>query len=171
MIGERFLQQATETIAGSLADRNTDTVHRLFRAEVGKTPLIGAELYFPRSMFAVSQTADYMSASIPMTRDFLHPKYAEFAGLYGLPFELHRKHWEWAFIHERLDRLGVLAPGNKGLGFGVGRERLPALFARAGARVTATDTPSDEQNWAETDQYGGSKEALFAPDIISRELF
>src|SRR4051812_38472073 len=41
----------------------------------------------------------------------------------------HRKVWEWAFILQALGRRGVLGPGHRALGFGVGREPLVAALA------------------------------------------
>src|ERR1700722_18950532 len=54
---------------------------------------------------------------------------------------LHRKMWEWLFIAEGLRERGMLAPGRRGLGFGVGQEPLVALFADAGCAVVATAQP------------------------------
>lgn len=54
---------------------------------------------------------------------------------------IQRKQWEFVYIAECLDALGLLRPGSRGLGFGVGQEPLPALFARAGCDVLATDLP------------------------------
>jgi hypothetical protein len=56
---------------------------------------------------------------------------------------LHRKMWEWLFIAEALRERGMLAPGRRGLGFGVGQEPLVALFADAGCDVVATDQPHE----------------------------
>lgn len=56
---------------------------------------------------------------------------------------LHRKMWEWLFIAEALRERGMLAPGRTGLGFGVGREPLVALFAASGCDVVATDQPHE----------------------------
>jgi hypothetical protein len=39
----------------------------------------------------------------------------------------------------------MLQPGRTGLGFAVGAEKLPALFASRGCRITATDLPSDDE--------------------------
>jgi hypothetical protein len=55
---------------------------------------------------------------------------------------LHRKMWEWLIIAEALRERGMLAPGRRGLGFGVGQEPLVALFAAEGCDVVATDQPS-----------------------------
>ncbi len=55
------------------------------------------------------------------------------------PRLVHRKMWEWLFIAQALSERGMLAPGRRGLGFGVGREPLVALFAAQGCDVVATD--------------------------------
>ncbi len=49
------------------------------------------------------------------------------------------KFWQNAVMAETLSERGYLKPGRRGIGFGVGRERLPALFARHKVHVTATD--------------------------------
>jgi hypothetical protein len=48
------------------------------------------------------------------------------------PLVMHRKMWEWLFIAEALHEREMLEPGRRGLGFGVGREPLVALFAARG---------------------------------------
>ena len=40
--------------------------------------------------------------------------------------------------------LGLLAPGRRGIGFGVGTEPLPALFANRGVEVVASDLGLDD---------------------------
>jgi hypothetical protein len=67
---------------------------------------------------------------------------------------LHRKMWEWLFIAEALRERSMLAPGRSGLGFGVGREPLVALFAAAGCDLVATDQPAEQavaSGWTESD--------------------
>ena len=56
---------------------------------------------------------------------------------------LHRKVWEWCFIAQALQERGQLGPGRRGLGFAVGQEPLPALFASLGCQITATDQTTD----------------------------
>lgn len=67
----------------------------------------------------------------------------------------------------------MLQPGRKGIGFAVGREPLPALFAERGAEVLATDQPADAivSSWRETGQHAASREALFHKDVCSRDAF
>jgi len=47
--------------------------------------------------------------------------------------------WEWLFIAEALSERNMLVRGRRGLGFGVGREPLVALFASFGPEIVATD--------------------------------
>jgi SAM-dependent methyltransferase len=69
-----------------------------------------------------------------------------------------RKLWERAFIIHTLDRLDMLAPGRRGLGFGVGREPLVAFFAGRGCEILATDlapTAKEARLWSTAHQHGG----------------
>lgn len=86
----------------------------------------------------------------------------------------HRKQWEFCFILQALARYGMLAPGRRGLGFGVGTEPLVSVFAANGARVTATDMAPDDASrigWVETNQYAASKQALNQRGICPPALF
>jgi hypothetical protein len=111
-----------------------------------------------------------MAASNALARDFFHPAYQEFCRIYKEPLGLHRKFWEWAFIYERLSKEGVLHPEMRGLGFGVGTEKLPAFFASLGAQITATDAPVG-QNWDRSNGVSDHKSRLFKSEIIDRETF
>lgn len=75
----------------------------------------------------------------------------------------HRKQWEYVYICQSLHERGRLAPGMRGLGFGVGREPLVALFASLGAEVLATDlerSRAENLGWAETNQHSASIDEL-----------
>jgi hypothetical protein len=64
--------------------------------------------------------------------------------------------------------------GRRGLGFAVGEEALPALFASKGCEVVATDLDaSDERSgpWAQTGQLADSIDKLQRPDICPAEDF
>lgn len=75
------------------------------------------------------------------------------------PLVMHRKMWEWLFICAALHERDMLRPGRRGLGFGVGREPLAALFAGQGSEVVATDLGPDAAaaaGWTATgDEYAG----------------
>lgn len=88
-----------------------------------------------------------------------------FAYWQGIPPLYHRKDWEFAYIAQALCVRGLLVPGKRGLGFGVGRELLPARFATFGVEVLATDKP-EPGVWGESNQYAG--EIGDVPGMTSR---
>lgn len=55
------------------------------------------------------------------------------------------KFWQNAVMAQVLYENDLLKDGIKGIGFGVGKERLPALFAKYGVKVTATDQDFNTQ--------------------------
>lgn len=87
---------------------------------------------------------------------------------------LHRKQWEFVYIAQALYERGMLAPGKRGLGFGVGQEPLAALFASYGCQILATDQdPNHAQSsgWIATGQYPESLAALNERGICDKEKF
>jgi SAM-dependent methyltransferase len=90
------------------------------------------------------------------------------------PF-FHRKHWEFIFITQALFENYMLKAGSRGLGFGVGMDPLPALFASIGCKITASDMDinSDKaKNWESTGQHSGNKtELLNQRDICPPGVF
>lgn len=92
---------------------------------------------------------------------------------YGIPFGsqfLQRKEWEFVTIAQALSERGMLEQNRKGVGFGVGRELLPALFANHGCRVLATDKV-DDCGGVWHDHWPKNREALAYPAICSRDSF
>jgi hypothetical protein len=133
----------------------------------------GFSVYVPNEIVAAPQPGDYMLASHPLARDFLHPEYAEFCKLMAHPVIMHRKLWEWAFIYHRLKMRGALRTGMRGLGFGVGVERLPSIFANMDIEVLATDAPASEAlaaGWR-ANEHAAERESLFFPEHVSPEKF
>jgi len=102
------------------------------------------------------------------------PRFRHWAAAIQEPWRAHRKLWELAYICETLDARGMLQPGRRGLGFAVGAEKLPALFAARGCQITATDLPAeDERNqaWARTGQWVGNLASLSHPGICPEQVF
>lgn len=111
----------------------------------------------------------FMEYSTCTADDFTHPRFYAIAKLLGVQPVWHRKLWEWVFIcHHILD---FIHEGYRGLGFGVGTESLPALFASFGANILATDAPDDKGQWSHGDQWSGNLQRLRAPHIIANALF
>jgi SAM-dependent methyltransferase len=86
---------------------------------------------------------------------------------------MHRKGWEHAYIAQALAERDLLRPGRRGLGFAVGREGLPALFANLGCDVMATDLSPDDTTsaqWAETGQHASGVDAVNFRGIVAPEV-
>jgi 2-polyprenyl-3-methyl-5-hydroxy-6-metoxy-1,4-benzoquinol methylase len=86
----------------------------------------------------------------------------------------HRKQWEFCYILQALARSGLIAPGLKGLGFGVGEEPLSALLASRGVSILATDLEPEQaihQGWVATAQHACNKASLNDRGICGTEEF
>lgn len=86
----------------------------------------------------------------------------------------HRKKWEFAYILQCLRRTGMMAPGRRGLGFGCGREPIPAVLVRAGCEIVATDLAADVagvRGWVDSLQHAAGLEALKKPTICADAVF
>lgn len=105
---------------------------------------------------------------------FEEPAFADLmAGLKLNPAH-HRKLWEHAYILSVLSRSRLIGPGRKAIGFGCGRERIPAYLAARGVEVLATDAPSDEtvnQGWATTNQFAQQVSDLYFKGVVDRAEF
>lgn len=102
------------------------------------------------------------------------PVFEEWMAALGLPATHGSKQWEFAYILRVLQRYGMLRPGSRGIGFGIGRERLPALMAARGCSILATDLPSTDpraEEWRAANQFSGSVEALRYPDLCADDVF
>jgi 2-polyprenyl-3-methyl-5-hydroxy-6-metoxy-1,4-benzoquinol methylase len=102
------------------------------------------------------------------------PAYLYWCGQIDEQPRLHRKQWEFCYILQALARYGMMAPGLRGLGFGVGEEPLAALLAARGASILATDLEPErasDQGWVKTAQHAANKEALNARGLCDPQLF
>ena len=86
----------------------------------------------------------------------------------------HRKQWEYAYVLQGLYENDLLRPGRLGLGFGVGTEPLPALMAKYGCKVVATDMDVESAKkigWVDTKQHSVSTNDLNNRGICERDKF
>ena len=87
---------------------------------------------------------------------------------------LHRKQWEYVWILAVMQAAGVLKSGARALGFGSGKEPIPAVLAKYAVTVVASDAPlslDNIQGWSETNQYSQNVDDLYRADIIGRTEF
>lgn len=73
------------------------------------------------------------------------------------PIKLDRKLWEFVYALQALRETGNLAPGRRGLGFGVGGEPIIPLMVNNGCRIVLTNQNEEkarDEGWVkEIDQY------------------
>ena len=115
----------------------------------------------------------YMQAANCVGSDFFAPAFRQFCDSIRHHVALHRKLWEFAFVVHHLAKKGALREGARGVGFGVGTEPLPSLFASLGCEVLATDAPVGvaAPGWSLTNQHSQSREQLFRKDIVASDVF
>lgn len=114
----------------------------------------------------------FVAYSTCSAADFFHPRFAQICGMFNQPPWFHRKVWEWVYIIHKLQDARVLGHGKRGLVFGVGQERLPALFAGLGASIVATDAPSEiYAHWNSSKEYSDSLDKLRYPEIVPNHIF
>lgn len=116
------------------------------------------------------------TSQLATARQCLEPVYREWCDRLRSPKRFNRKQWEFVFILEVLRQHGMLAPGKRGLGFGCGREPMPAVMAAMGCFITATDLDHERahhQGWATTNQHSSSLDMLnewrFCDPVLFRE--
>ena len=89
-----------------------------------------------------------------------------------MPVNYQRKQWEWIYIYYQLLKSEVISPGKKGLGFGVGKEPLAAIFASRGCQILATDAPTENSSgWINTDQHASNINSLVQQNILNIDEF
>ncbi|HAM22778.1 MAG TPA: hypothetical protein DCQ04_11000 [Actinobacteria bacterium] len=107
-------------------------------------------------------------------RHFRDPAYLKWAQVMKFGPYWHRKFWEWASIMETAEVGGVLRPGSRAVGFGVGQEPISAALALHDVDVLATDVPTSDSQaaaWATGLQHAESIDILQHPDICPPEKF
>lgn len=132
-----------------------------FRSDAGGAVESKMKLTYPRSQACTASQAS-------------EPAYGYWSNRFGEPPRLHRKQWEFCFILQASATGGVMAPGLRALGFGVGQEPLPALFAAAGMEVVASDLDADraeQSGWSATGQHARNFDALNAGGFCPPERF
>lgn len=91
---------------------------------------------------------------------------------------VHRKIWEFCFVADVLQSLGLVSPGHRGLGFAVGKEPMPAWFASHGCEIVASDMDPDaavDAGWTETNQHAAqltdlNDRAICEPDAFAERV-
>lgn len=163
------------TAVGAIARRSGRLLHRA----TGRFPPAIRVQQFPRTrpeLFASHTGPEGVGLVSQLCRQatLASPSFREWTNRLRYDWQPHRKIWELAYICQALDERGMLRPGMRGLGFAVGAEKLPAIFAAAGCQITATDLPADDDRsrpWAASGQWVGQLEALNADGLCPGDAF
>lgn len=98
---------------------------------------------------------------------FEESRYGDWCRRFGEEPCLHRKQWEFVYIAQALYLRGMLQPGKRGIGFGVGLEPVASLVASFGASALATDLAEDAGVWGATGQHATRLEDLLYPHMAA----
>ena len=112
-------------------------------------------------------SSEYLTSQICSAAQFETAIFAKWLKEIKEQNRYHRKQWEFVFILQALFERGLLRPGKKGLGFGVGQEPLAAVMAKHGVQILATDQNQEEAarvGWAQTQQ------VLTSLDVLNNRL-
>ena len=102
------------------------------------------------------------------------PLYGVWTNRLGQKRLTHRKQWEWTYILQALDEHALIAPGKRGLGFGVGTEPITPYLASQGVIVTATDLPADQPDvahWSQSGQHATTIAEMNAEGLCPADQF
>ncbi len=105
---------------------------------------------------------------------FNEPVYDEWLDEIREAKRMHRKQWEFIYILRSLDSHGQLRTGQKGIGFGVGSEPLPAAMAKRGCKVVATEIniqKRHEKGWVRNQTVESQLAKLNERDICPPDQF
>jgi SAM-dependent methyltransferase len=149
-------------LAEAIAYRGDDS-NALYRAFVGTDrPISSAATPVP------------LTSSLCQQYQFLLDQYRFWMRAMKIKPRFHRKHWEWFYIAQALFEHGLLMCGKRGIGFGVGREPLPSLFASLGVQIVASDQSieaAERAGWAKSNQHSQDITALNDARICTDDIF
>jgi hypothetical protein len=89
-------------------------------------------------------TLEHPVSQLCTMSQFSEPAFEEIASAMALPKVPHRALWEPVYIVSVLATEGMIEPGRRAIGFGCGKERVPALLASRGVTVLASDRPGQD---------------------------
>jgi hypothetical protein len=165
-------------IGGALKDHLAEIESRLAVLEARGTKSAdqpwAQALHIPSPALHRRPASDpFMAYSTCSAADLFHPRCAEIGALFNQQVQFHRKFWEWVFILN-CALTNDIGASKTALGFGVGTEPLPAVLAKLGTQVVATDAPAEigvGSGWTKTNEFANSAETLRFDGILDQDIF
>lgn len=153
-----------------------ERLRRETRLLVGQLSLPPAQTWQDKSSWIDDAPAAgaFPDSTVCRQESFEKAHFAYWSRRLGLPPSYHRKAWEYVFICQALWERGVVRPGARGLGFGVGHEPLSAFFASEGCDILATDVASEDATrlgWSDRDQHAASLATIRYDHLCPPETF
>ncbi|MBW7852256.1 MAG: class I SAM-dependent methyltransferase [Rhodospirillales bacterium] len=108
-------------------------------------------------------------SQLPSAAQILSARFEQWRAAFRWAGGLNRKLWEYLYILNAIDCYVGMGEGVRALGFGTGKERIPALLAARGCTVLATDyqePEGDGQGWETR-----SLADLFHPELCHEKVF
>lgn len=154
--------------------RQVEELQREMRLLLGEFTLPATELWVGQPCLAEGAPASdaFPYSTLCRQECFEQDYFSYWTQKLGQRLRYHRKLWEYVFICQVLWERGMLRPGAKGLGFGVGREPLVAFFASQDCQITATDVAPKaalKYGWSNSAQHATGVEALRFPSLCPDE--
>ncbi|MBI5856153.1 MAG: SAM-dependent methyltransferase [Sphingobacteriales bacterium] len=121
-------------------------------------------------------TGDYWKrrSELCKAKDFYQDWYKRWCNELGEKPNFHRKQWEYVYVLQALRERGCLQKGKRGLGFAVGTEPLPSVFAKYECDILATDILPEkgiEMGWHNSNQLCLGVDSLYKCNICDEEMF
>ena len=141
---------------------------------------LGGDLYASRPQspeelrFPQNENCELLLSSLCRAEQLESPAFRYWARRLNEKWRLHRKLWEFCFICQALYERDLLIPDARGLGFAVGQEPLPSLFAAFGCHILATDLPDGDPgvtDWADGGQWAVGLESLNKRGLCDEKSF
>jgi SAM-dependent methyltransferase len=107
-------------------------------------------------------------------KDYYQDWFKRWCDKLGEQPNFHRKQWEFVYVLQALWERGCLQKGKRGLGFAVGTEPLPSVFAKYECDILATDIMPDKgeaMGWNNANQLCYGLDSLYKCNICDEELF
>lgn len=130
--------------------------------------------YLPLRKNDHEPSIEFPTSQLCTASQFQSPTYKGWCKKMRESVRFHRKQWEFVYILQSLLIGGMLVKGKRGLGFGCGKEPLPAVMASFGCEILATDqskTSATDQGWSKSGMHSEKLEDLFLSSILPREDF
>ncbi len=119
-------------------------------------------------------TLDFPTSQVCTENQFFTDTYNDWCMEMRQEPRLHRKQWEYVFILQVLYSNNMLTSGRKGLGFGVGKEPLPAITVSRGCSLVVSNLDRDlafREGWIQSNQYADELSDLNYRGICDLEEF